>query len=519
MSTQKKYNYWLDPITYSSYKFRIKKADNWKDRLAQTCVTFEQLDGLFFRRKKYNTTAGDTIYSLIMLPFYPIMDLMIFVVFPYWNIVGGLSGRIKLPRLDLFKKPLPDDAFEPEDSPGNQKLRQQKYIEPSSYYEDAGISDNCDGHYMFIRGFQVVNMILFLPTITAMTGLLVCWPMIIFGGWHIEAWHVLCTVAGPLLLAAQYRPAQAGALFDRNRQLVTIFTDGGQSYTVPYKDIGFTSHLTGTNNLTKGLTLVCKKRHVTDGKLSIQLVTSGGRGSDLRQEVSAIEEFMNLENLGGFSEDLIYAINELYRKHQLTLWRLCGQNPPPEAWAEYQQPDSLYQTGCPEVGTDEWRAAVNPKIREIAEQEEKIDRYVELYLNEQEHTDPDLIAEVEARWPEEGLEKLFFVYWLYGHSVYDLLQQYENQGNKEPESLNKLLIFDMKYLSPANEQRDINVFREVLIQFEFLKKQLLENGKLSKKDYDFLDIKNYRPYYEEQMKIRIEERRRERNKQRAVFSD
>jgi hypothetical protein len=447
------------------------------------------------------------------------MDLFLFVIMPYFGIVGGLDGRIKLPRLDLFKKPLSEDAFEPEDSPGNQKLRQQKYIEPSSYYEDAGISDDCDGHYMFIRGFQVVNMILFLPTITAMTGLLVCWPMIIFGGWHIEAWHVLCTVAGPLLLAAQYRPAQAGALFDRNRQLVTIFTDGGQSYTVPYKDIGFTSHLTGTNNLTKGLTLVCKKRHVTDGKLSIQLVTSGGRGSDLSQEVSAIEEFMNLENLGGFSKGLIYAINELYRKHQLTLWRLCGQNPPPEAWAEYQQPDSLYQTGCPEVGTDEWRAAANPTIREIAEEKEKIGRYVELYFNEQEHTDPDLIAEVEARWPEQSLKDLFHLYELNIYAVTHLRTSYKEANQTTPKVTEELVLYLMNHVSPILEQMNIDSARVALKKYFSLKEQLLKEGRLTKKDYDFLDMKNYRSFYDEQVKKSIEESRLKRKAERTIFSD
>ena len=243
--------------------------------------------------------------------------------------------------------------------------------------------------------------------------------------------------------------------------------------------------------------------------MSIQLNTSGGRSSDLRQEVSAIDEFMNLDNLGGFSKDLVYSINELYRKHQLTLWRLCWQNPPPEAWAEYQQPDSLYQTGCPEVGTDEWRAAANPTIREIAEEKEKIGRHVELYFNEQEHTDPDLIAEVDARWRDEALNNLFGEYELYGFALSALRKTYKDRGEVTPKATQLLLQFRMSHLTPALDAKDISATRKALKDFESLKLRLLKEGSLSRDDYEYMEIANYRVVYELESKKYLEDLERQ----------
>jgi hypothetical protein len=164
----KKYRRLLDPLNFKGLRGsrKVEENETWWDKISNNCATLGTIDLLILRRKKNKTTIGETIYWIIMFPVAPLLDLLIWVVGPIL-VFCGMLGQVKLPDLDKFQTPEPDDSFEPETSPASQKLNKRKFIKPGGYFDDAKLGGQCD------RSLPVSSWLLLAQWLNADPGY--CW--------------------------------------------------------------------------------------------------------------------------------------------------------------------------------------------------------------------------------------------------------------------------------------------------------------------------------------------------------
>ncbi|MFQ3229586.1 hypothetical protein [Reinekea sp.] len=481
--------YWrvIDRLALKSFKSDFESPHPvisiW-DRLVLTFSTFGITD-IALRPGRYELGHNNRITTFVFgILAGPALDMWVYIVMPIFAFTG-MFGHTHLPDLRITRNPTPRDAFK------EKPLPDANFLVASPCFSSATIDGDCDGHYLWMlanlweRFFYSVFNIIALVTIVILA----------FDN-PSQNIHLLWLII-PILGLAWF-PHRKGALFDRDAQTVTFFRGMWRKpIVVPFNQTGFTSHLTGTGNLTQGLTLVSKLR--PKGKwlpLSIGLSTGGGRGNDIASEAGAIEAFMDLDNQGAFCKKMLKDI-KLFRTHQLTMWRLNWRKPPAEEWARYQEPDSLYQRPLPDNTTCwEWQLAYSPEARKEVENREKVEKFVQLIIAKKDHENEALIQDVLANQPDEATELLKSALTWITFPFSNVLNQLKELGNDEPKYLMDIFLKAMEF-KRRFYSTDYSELRTAFAEFEQYKKDELQSGRLPQVLYDYLEPEKCIQYFKE----------------------
>ena len=487
----------FDKMMFEGFKGRksvnIQKDEHLWDWLSSTFITFLLLDHVI-RPAHQGATIGDRIFYFFLWPIVgALCDFFLHIVIPALQLLGA-GGQVHLPNLHTTEQLTPDDVFgEP------LKHKDSDYLQPSSYYSHIDLG-TCDGRYLWVQGMHPLNFLIALIHLGVIAAYV--------GDNHYEFMPVSL-----LFLLVTWFPKRKGALFNREAQTVTFYRGWlRKAITVPYSQTAFGSHLSGTGNLTQGLNLICKRR--IKGKwfpLVMSLTTDGGNSTRLASEAGAIHSFMDLDNLGGFAEGMLNSI-KTHRQYQLTMWRLNWRDTPEDEWQKYQNPNSPYHVDF-DINTEAWRtaasadhrahlakmaemdrisdvlraetAAIRQEIQAMDDKKEKIARYVELMTTQQQNTDPELIAEVEAQWLDEARTKVIDAL----QAPYDAVGNYVYRFKPHSKGIRELYDIGRKLIAEPAEKFQIEQAIKGAEEFERIKKQYLDEGKIIADMYKQITVK------------------------------